>query len=551
MRIRVVLGLVLLLAACVRLAGLASVPPGLWYDEAIYALDGLEAATDGPRLFYTTQGHMREPLYIWSLGAFFAAFGHSVAMARLVSALWGIAAVALLWPVARRALHSGTINSGEGAGALWDARWWPVIAVGVMAVFRWHVHFSRTIFRALLPSLFLLLLVWLVFRWRERRSAADAALAGAVLGAGIYTYLSWRLVPLLMLLWAAWLLWRGQLQWRRDRSHLALMAGAALLVFAPLGVDWVLHPEHFSGRTDEVSMFAKTVRTAAPDGTVRDVVVAKSVAEAAVDLARNALQIAGMWTFRGDHVGKHNLPHEPVFDWASGLVFYAGLVWCVLNAVRSEWAFLCLAWIGVLSLTSVFSFGAPNILRMQGMVPAVVLVYVFGLRWVAELAGRAGMSVAVRRVAVGALLLLFAAVQLTTYFLKFPRHPAVRQEFQVEMFAAPAQAVSAWAQENSGNAYLPEELAAHPSVRFITAGLPNVKTFTPAEDLPTTGPRPRAFLLTARSVLLSRQGGRDQSLQLEQARGTRLLRKFPLTPPPAPGGAARPPQMWAELWELK
>lgn len=556
---RVAVLIILGLAAAVRLVGLERIPPGLWYDEAIYALDGLEAATEGPRLFYTTENHMREPLYIWSLGAFFALFGSGVREARLVSALWGIAAVAAFWPVARRALREAFPGNGAPPGAppsgsrLAGADLFPLIALLAFAVFRWHVHFSRTIFRALLPSLFILLAVWLFRRWQESRRPLPAVLTGVVLGLGMYTYLSFRLVPVLMTLWGAWLLWRGRIAWRRDARQIALLAATALLIFAPLGIDWVLHPEHFSGRTSEVSMFTKEVTVRGPGGDVRTETVPKSAGEALRDLGRNALQVAGMWTVRGDHVGKHNLPREPVFDRANGLVFYAGLVWCLLNIARSEWAFLTLAWLGVLSLTSVFSFGAPNILRMQGAAPAAILAWAFGLRWLAAGAVRAGLSPAVWKVASAALVAVFAALQLWTYFVRFPVHPEVRKEFQVEMFADPADAVRRWAESHGGEggvAALPQELASHPSVRFILAGLKNVEAYGPSDDLPTTGSRVRAVLLTQRAEALAAERGKDPRGQLRETGRARLLQAFPVTLT-APDGRPLRRVPWAELWEIR
>ena len=526
-----ILAAILALAVVVRFAGLAGIPPGMWYDEAIYALDGLSIGHGNWPVFFTTENHPREPLYIYSLGGFFALFGHSVLKARIASALWGIATVALFWAFARRAVGTN----------------WSLVAAFAFAVFRWHVHFSRTVFRALLPPFFILGTALFFLRWQERRRHGDAVACGAFLGAGLYTYLSFRLVPVMLALWIAWLLAKRQLAWRRDWRGIALIYGTAAVVFLPLGLDYARYPSHFSGRTGEVSMFTKAVTERAPDGSDVERTVAKTAGEALRDLAGNARDVALMWTVKGDHVGKHNLPHEPVFDWLSGAFFYAGLVWCVLNIARDQFAFLTLAWLCLMAMTSVFSFGAPNLLRMQGATPAAVLALVFGMRWGWRAAAH-WVSPNVRAAILGFVLAGFAAIQLDVYFRRFPANEEVRREFNTESFYDPAVLVL-----NQAGAlkevWVPEELAGHPTFRFVTYGIANVHAYAPGADAPTTGTRPVALLATPRSLQLAAQTGKDQAETMRRA-GARMEGFTEMTvggEDGAPGRRVR----WAELWVLR
>lgn len=507
---------VVILAAFLRLVAIDRIPPGLWYDEAIYALDALTIGRGNWPIFFTTENHMREPLYIYSLAGFFALFGHSVATARIATALWGTATVALFFPVTRRLLGSYR---------------WALVALLAFAVFRWHIHFSRTIFRASLPPFFILLVLLFLLRWRERRRLSDAVLAGCALGAGMYTYLSFRLVPLLVIALLGWLAVKREITWRRDAKHAGAFCAAAIVVFLPLGVDYLLHPEHFRGRTDEISMFRKKVKVTDAAGT-RTVEVAKTITEAARDIAGNALAVAKMWTIRGDHVGKHNLPYAPVLDWANGIVFYAGLLWCLLNARKELAPFVMLVWLALMCMTSVFSFGAPNILRMQGATPAVILIYVLGLRWIWGLAP-ATISRMTKAAVVAAMLLLFAALQLHTYFVKFPRHPAVIAEFQKETFYEPA-VLALQATRQASKVYVPAELAAHPSFAFVTARQPKIAACQPAQAVPTTETLPLAVLVTPRSQQLANEAGVDQLSSLQRTKTVRQISQSYLTVPGDP-----------------
>jgi 4-amino-4-deoxy-L-arabinose transferase-like glycosyltransferase len=524
-------GAILLFALLVRVIDLKSNPPGLWYDEAIYALDALSIGHGNWPIFFTTENHMREPLYIYSLAAFFALFGHSVVKARLATAIWGTATVAAFWLVARRIL----------------GREWGLIALFAFAVFRWHVHFSRAIFRASLPPLFILLVVLFMLRWVEKRRLRDAAISGAMLGLGMYTYLSFRLVPLLIIAWAAWLWLRKNISFSRDGKAMAAFAASALVVFAPLGADYIRHPTHFSGRTGEVSMFLEQVTIKDSEGE-HVVEQRKPFSKALLGILGNTADVAEMWTIDGDHEPKHNVPGVPVFDWANGMFFYAGLAWCVVNLMKEQAALVLLTWIFLMSLTSIFSFGAPNLLRMQGITPAVILVYATGMKWIYDLCAKRVAS-PVRIATVATLLVLFAGIQLYTEFFVFPRSPEVQRSYLKEVFYDPAEQVRSTAPSVS-KVFVPEEMAMHPSFRFVTAGIRNIVPYSPSFDVPTTATRPFELLTTIRSEELSGAVHHDQRSEAQKLGSLRTEADFYVAAPDSQTGQMRRVP-WGTLWIVR
>lgn len=502
---RVILAGVLVLAAAVRFAALDSIPPGLWYDEALYCMSALSIGQDGQfPIFFMTEGHPHEPLFVYSLALWFKTFGVSVLSARSCMAVWGVLTVVAMWPLAWRVLRS---------------RSWALAAVVVVAFMRWPLHFSRTVFRAGLAPLFITLTFVLFLRWRERKRPMDAALCGAMLGLGSYTYLSFRLVPVILLLWIARLFWCKMLSWKEDGRQLILMGCMAAAVFAPLGLDWLRHPDHFSGRTDEVSMFVDR----AEDGTVSPKPFGRIVA----DIGKNALSVAGVWFVRGDHVGKHNLPLEPLFDPVTGLLFLLGVLWCCRNIARNEFAFLLLVWLAVLSATSVFSFGAPNILRMQGAIPATALVFVQGLRCLWRgIGSRVGSRN--RILLVGLILFGFCALQLDSYFRRFPVHPSVRREFLADTFVAPAdKAVEILRTGSAEKVWVPEELAGHTTFRLITWNhKTDIVSYPPDAELPTTSSK-TLIMATQHSVQTASSGQKSQLLRMRRVSGWNLAVETP------------------------
>jgi len=477
------------MAAVVRYVALGQIPPGLWYDEALYCMSALSIGDPGYPIFFMTGGHPHEPLFVYSLRAWFGLFGISVISARSCMATWGLLTVAVMWPLAQRLLGS---------------RPWATAAVAVIAFMRWPLHFSRTIFRAGLAPLFISLTFLLFLRWRERKRAVDAILCGVVMGIGSYTYLSFRLVPVIWTLWVLWLLKRKCLSWKEDAAHLMLIVLCAVATFAPLGCDWLRHPDHFSGRTDEVSMFV----THNDDGTTTN----KTTLQVAHDIAANTVAVAGAWFVKGDHVGKHNLPLEPVFDPITGIIFLIGFLWCVRRCPKNETAFLLLIWFLILCATSVLSFGAPNILRMQGAIPPVILMFIIGLRIIyTQIHKRLGTSQA--RLIIGGVLVIFSCWQLDTYFRRFPKHPDVRREFLADSFIPPAQTtMQALSSDLAKTIWVPEEIAEHTTFEFITwTRKSDVKTYTPQEKNITTDTK--ALVIATRHSLDSAAEQQREAIQ--------------------------------------
>ncbi len=511
----------LIVGALIRTIHLDLLPPGLWYDEAIYALDGVDAMSH-PKMFYDTGNHMREPLYIWGLGAWFSIWGVGVVQARLFSAFIGVTILAAFVPLAIRVLQRPGLASSALAG-------WVLATLMVFVTLRWPVHFSRTIFRAITPTLILILLSHSYLKFQDTLRLRWATLAGIWLGGGLYTYLSWRLVPVLVALWVIHGLFHGTLRSRRGYLGLAVIGTTALALASPLLAHFATHPEHFSGRTSEVSLFTTTEDQIKSDGSVESITRRKPLMESLGAIAGNAAQVALMWNFRGDHVGKHNLPLHPVFDPVSGLFFLLGLFVLVRTARLEFVSFLLITSIGVMSLASILSFGAPNILRTQAMIPATILVFIIGLRWAVDVSVLRWPWMGSRMPwLLGIGLGLMACWQLWTYFGLMPRSHAVRSEFQTDTFTLPARAVKDLKTSGkvTGIIWVPEELAQHPTFAFCTFGTPSIQTYPAAGWQPGSLRPGDAVLLTLRASMLANP--RNLREELAKAGPIRRIATIPI-----------------------
>jgi Dolichyl-phosphate-mannose-protein mannosyltransferase len=209
------LALILLLAAALRLPRLATNPPGLIPDEAMFSYDAwsiLKTGRDqyGERLpLFPRSAARLHCMYLYATLPSVAVFGLNELGARLPSVAAGLLTVALVSRLVRR---SGGVSAG-------------LVAAGLLAASPWHVLISRTGHEwCFLPTVSVVTLL-LVLRALEGRGSW--LLAGLAAGACLYTYTPIRLsLPLLLLGVGVW--FRREL-WRQRRAVAAGMALAALV----------------------------------------------------------------------------------------------------------------------------------------------------------------------------------------------------------------------------------------------------------------------------------------------------------------------------------
>src|SRR5258708_39907714 len=219
-------------ALAVRLADLQSQPGGLYPDEGAEALDAyrlLHVPGFHPVFFHDDGG--REALYAYVVAGAFRMAGASVVVLRSVSVAIGVLAVAALCPALRRFGQAVAI-----AGMAW--------AAGAF----WLICISRDGMRNVLVPLFGALLLWAVVRWADRPARGVALLAGAIAGAGLWTYQPLKLTPILVVLWLLWIRHANHDLYQRMRSGLGWFALAYAIAGAPMLVTAVFDPVNYFGR---------------------------------------------------------------------------------------------------------------------------------------------------------------------------------------------------------------------------------------------------------------------------------------------------------------
>jgi 4-amino-4-deoxy-L-arabinose transferase-like glycosyltransferase len=468
--------LIIAAGAVLRFWQLGVVPPGPQFDEAFNAIDAEQIIQGNRPLFLPANGG-REALFSYVQAAVGALFGLNLFTLRLTPAIFGVLTIpALFWLVRTLFRRDGAPNTPL---ALWVA--------AALAVNYWHIHFSHYGIRIITMPLLTTLLFgsfWLALHSPQPSTRRWAVIAtGLLTGLGPWVNPTGRFAPFILLFYAAWLLWRypARRRWRWDEpvGVLAITGLLAFVVFLPLGLEFLRHPEWFLGHASEVSVFAERV--------------AGERSSLAL-LGDNVLRVLGMFSFDGDLEWAHGIPDRPVFDWFMALPFYVGVViWSsgLLDRPRQEEAaaghfaghfagrrrdalWLLFVWAAVMLAPSILSEAAPNYSRTLAAVPPVAFAAGLGLDWLVRRLS-AGFPAAKERPAAntvqpmaagaGVLLLVVGAVSTGyDYFVRYPAMPEVYYAYDADK----VDAVNWLLAEAEANAiYLSPLWTEHARVNFL------------------------------------------------------------------------------------
>jgi 4-amino-4-deoxy-L-arabinose transferase-like glycosyltransferase len=336
------------MAAAMRVIGLGHLPPGLYHDEAYNGLDALQVLQGWFPLFFEANNG-REPLFIYLVAVAVRTLGRTPVAIRSVAALLGILTVPATYAMARE----------------WMGRKVGLLAAFITATTFWHLNLSRIGFRAVGLPLFLGLWLWQCGLGLHRRHRHHWIWAGILLGLGLYTYIAARFVPVALVLWIAYWVWRRQtIPW----TGLLYMGVATVLVSSPLLVYAYQHLAIFLSRSAQVSVFAPEINRGDLWGA----------------LAHNILGTLGMFNGRGDFIPRHNLPNRPVFDPLMGIAFLLGLWLCLRACRRNQESALLVSVSLTMLLPTVLAEGAPHMLRAVGVLPVLFVFPAVGLNALAD-----------------------------------------------------------------------------------------------------------------------------------------------------------------------
>ena len=338
---------IVVIAAVLRLWGIAAVPAALQYDEAVNGLTAV-GILSGEHPGFLTLKDGREPIHFYLVSASIAVLGRTPGALRLPFVTGSIGLVVVVWMLARELF-------GPKVG------WLTAL---LCAVTIWPVYLGRYGTRSVLFALLAALALFLVVRaWRLRAMVLWIA-AGFLFGASHYTYpVNFFVLPACVLIVVGASLHRNVVL-RKNGLGIAVMISVIVLVSLPM---WLYRgasltqsfarPQHLAvfyagqGFTD----FMKTIA------------------------AQTAL-VLKMFLLRGDTNPLHNIPGRPVFDAAMALPLLLGVAALAMLRYRRR-GLLIVTWTAVFLLPTFLSKGAPHFLRAVGILPILFIFPALGLMY--------------------------------------------------------------------------------------------------------------------------------------------------------------------------
>jgi 4-amino-4-deoxy-L-arabinose transferase-like glycosyltransferase len=423
------------LALAFRLYRFGDFPPGLWYDEAVNGVEALTILHNHTIVIWSESNDGRATLFLYLLAGAIKLFGTSEAALRVVPVAAGMGAVVAFYLLARRLL---TREAALAAAALF-------------AVSRWAVTFSRIAWEASLVPVIEITSIYLLLRAIETRSRTCFALGGVALGAGLYTYVAFRMVPVVVLFMLGYIAVRERDLLRRNAAGLALFGAMFVLAAAPLGAYALVHPDRVLARTRKVSVTSEIQDR----GSVRP-------------LWDNAVSSLKMMNAAGDRNGRSNLPGEPMVDAVTAALLVLGAAAAAL-ALREWRRGMLLGWLVLALVPGALTITAGNPSGIRGLGALAPLFLLAGLA--IETLQRALLPFARGRLIFAALVLAaIGGAAAINYDTLFERQASDRRVYDAfaPLYGHAAEFVAR--RDASKHVYLSSGLAAHPAVGVLADG---------------------------------------------------------------------------------
>lgn len=438
---------VIALAAFFRFWRFYAFPQGIWFDEGINATDAIYIIDRDHFVLWRDTVQGRPTLYLYLLAGSFKMFGYTMFALRIVPVAAGLAAVIAFYFLARTLI--GVVPA--------------IVSTALFAVSRWATTFSRISWEAALVPLFEILAVYFLIRALEARSKLFFALAGVSLAGGLYTYVAFRIVPVVLLMFLAYV---AVSQWRllwRNLPGIAIYAASFFVVVAPLAYFAITNQDRVLERTRNVNVFQEVDDRGSWE-----------------PLRFNIEANIKMMNVEGDRNGRHNIHREPMLDEVTAALFVLGLavsVWSLRDWRRGGIGIWYVLMLVPAALT--ITIENPSGIRAIGALPPIFLL--------------AGMAVATTYRAIapmrnGAAIFAGLAVMLVggstviNYYDLFERQ--VEDQFVYDGFEPHyryvGEIVASEADERT--AYVSRAFDGQPGVKMLTNGQ-TVHPYVPVKDI--------------------------------------------------------------------
>lgn len=383
---------IFVLAIFLRLYKIDAIPPGLHGDEAQSGIEAVRILNGTPYTPYSPEVYGQTTLYFYLVSTVFKFFGASATSIRLTSALLGILTIPLFYLFIRYFFNQQTA----------------LFSTFLLAISRWHIHLSRLGLMSITTTLFQAGVFLFLLKGLRTKKISDFILAGVFLALGLNSYMAFRFLPLIFLIFLFFLLSTNQLSLQKSIWGLFIFCITTLTLVLPLMIYAFTNWDIFMGRMQSIYIFNNH-----PFGELSSIIF------------NNFKGALLMFNFRSSTWPHKNLPGAPLLDVITGIVFLLGLCQVLINFKKPIYFLLLINLLTMLSI-SVFSESvyppAGDPIRSSGTIISVFIFAGVGINWLWHFSKKLQF---VLIPALGVALLL----NFWAYFFTFAQNSAVWHDF--------------------------------------------------------------------------------------------------------------------------
>ena len=348
---------IFLIALFLRFYNLANIPPGVHGDEGEWGLIELGILNGKYREFFSlAQKGIYFDFSILSFATqaiFLKLFGVNILGVRASSAFAGTLSLIPFYFLAKEWL------SKRGA----------LLATLCLAASHWAIAYSRlgisniwTVFWELWSFLF-------IFKGLKENSRLYFSLAGIFMGLGLYFHHTFKVIPIILIIFFIFLLAKEGKQFFKRILPLTCFLLMALIIFLPQLIYYWQTPGSFSARIDEVSVLNRVKEYQSKYQT-------NSVSKI---LLTQFLKTVGVF-FRGKDIGFFFYGYQgPLIDIVSLVLALIGLLIIFVRLMENKSSFLLIWLLSVVIFGGALTIDAPSSQRLIGMAPALFLLSGLGM----------------------------------------------------------------------------------------------------------------------------------------------------------------------------
>lgn len=344
-----ILAAILLIGIFFRFFKLDSLFDGMTYDEAYKGLDAIAIRKFGERPIFLDWNGGREALVAYLVAISQTFFDYSILSVRIITPIMNCLLLVFFY------LFAKTIFNSRVA----------LLSTFLLAVSKWSIIHSRYGVRAGQFTVFEIAVLYFVARGiaSEKKNSWSFLIAGIIGGLGFYTYIGYRVFPLILL---SFLFQKDVLPKLKNHKK-TIVAGciAGLVIVAPVAKFYL---EHRASMTDRMKRTLVWNQKGSEYSGINPAIL----------VLRSTKDTLGMFTYKGDSISRHNVEIEPMLSPFESSFFIVGLIVLVLNWRRKHALFLILFLLFAL-LPGVLSVGAPNTPRVLAALPPAMLFVSFGI----------------------------------------------------------------------------------------------------------------------------------------------------------------------------